>query len=215
MRRPPERKYDVVRDQNLTPEQAAKLEQFREAAKHVTSDDADLIRFLRARQVGPRRQRAGAWRALTQRVQYDIPAALKQLEGAYQWRKEYGADHILENIPASSALVKSIIPHAFHKWDKDGRPMYIERTGRINVPFLLNLVPKKELLHNHVIGLEYQLLRCRQSSAVSAARALAAPCASASLTRLLRRGAAPPAHFFASLARSAASSSSTCVSSWT
>jgi len=94
------------------------------------------------------------------------------------------------------SLPAQLVPAAFHKFDKEGRPMYIERTGNIDIPKydktpcpvlcfalvclteqcarhprdcpfrLMNLVSKSTLTHNHVFGLEYQLQRGRESSEV-------------------------------------------------
>lgn len=118
---------------------------FSAAAAHLTEDKAVLLRFLRARRL-------------------DQAAALEQLEEAMKWRAEVGADTVLDKPAPKAALMKQLVPHAFLGTDKEGRPLYVERTGQIDVPRLLNLMNPSELELNHTAGYEHQLRRCRQNS---------------------------------------------------
>ena len=47
-------------------------------------------------------------------------------------------------------------PHCYHKTDKQGRPIYIERIGKCNVPALLE-VTTEDRIRKHFIK-EYELL---------------------------------------------------------
>jgi hypothetical protein len=47
-------------------------------------------------------------------------------------------------------------PHAHHGFDKQGQPIYIDRTGLLDVESVLELVSKEEVLHSHIIMMEYQ-----------------------------------------------------------
>ena len=47
-------------------------------------------------------------------------------------------------------------PHAHHGFDKRGQPIYIDCTGQLEVESVLEHVTKEEVLHSHIIMMEYQ-----------------------------------------------------------
>ncbi|THH05806.1 hypothetical protein EW145_g4537 [Phellinidium pouzarii] len=76
---------------------------------------ATPVRFLRARK-------------------WDVAAAKQMLLDVEKWRKEIDADHIAKNFDFyERAEVIKYYPQYYHKQDKDGRPLYIERLGLINI----------------------------------------------------------------------------------
>lgn len=77
-------------------------------------NDADLLRFLRARK-------------------WDLKGAADQLNAQLQWRKKNDVDYILDNPPAISKLFKKILPGHLGLFDKFGRPVIINCPGRANV----------------------------------------------------------------------------------
>ena len=56
-------------------------------------------------------------------------------------RKKYHADSVIKNPPkALLELHKVIVPHNYHGFDKEGRPILIQKIGNINVELLSDYV---------------------------------------------------------------------------
>ncbi|KAI9461045.1 CRAL-TRIO domain-containing protein [Russula earlei] len=81
-------------------------------------DDAALLRFLRARK-------------------FDVPKAKAMLLSAEQWRKDVGVDELVRTFEfKEKEEVDKYYPQYYHKIDKDGRPVYIERLGKLDIKAL-------------------------------------------------------------------------------
>jgi len=91
-------------------------------------DDAMLLRFLRARK-------------------FDHVKTKVMLLDAEQWRKEFGVDDIVKNFDfKEKEEVDKYYPQYYHKTDKDGRPVYIERLGQLDIKALYNATtPDRQL----------------------------------------------------------------------
>ena len=121
---------------NLDEEQQSALEQLRDiltAKLYVLRlDDSTLLRFLRARK-------------------FDVNLACEMYENCEMWRKEFGADSILEDFHyEEKPLVAQYYPQYYHKTDKDGRPVYVEELGAVNLPELLKITTQERMLKNLV-----------------------------------------------------------------
>jgi len=91
-------------------------------ADHISQQHADpsqwpqheLIRFLRARDM-------------------NLKKATKMFHNYIRWRLTFGASH-LATFPTMPflPLIRSILCDRYHKWDKHGRPLYIQRSGLID-----------------------------------------------------------------------------------
>jgi len=93
-----------------------------------------LIRFLRARKG-------------------DIQKATKMIKEDICWRKEVGADTILDTIRSSCKFfddLNSYYPGKAHKLDKLGIPVYYERIGLVDTPGILKIVPKDDIVKYHI-----------------------------------------------------------------
>eukprot|EP00898_Chlorokybus_atmophyticus_P001345 jgi/Chlat1/2210/Chrsp17S02773 len=67
----------------------------------------------------------------------DPHAAAEALARTKAWRKEYGADTLLQDFEYPEwAKVYEIYPHGHHQTDKLGHPVYIERLGRLDTSAL-------------------------------------------------------------------------------
>jgi len=127
---------------NLTTQEQQILTQFR---KDLTDDgwivpdrhdDATLLRFLRARK-------------------FDLVKAKEMFIAAEKWRKEFGVDDIVENFKFTEKEdVNTYYPQYYHKTDKEGRPIYIEQLGRLDVDKLYSITTSDRLLQRLV--LEYE-----------------------------------------------------------
>ncbi|KAG0240321.1 hypothetical protein BGW41_007034 [Actinomortierella wolfii] len=129
-------------------------------------DDAELMRFIVARS-------------------YDLAGAKAQLLGSLEWRKTNKVDELpipgpnnsngvmyavrgwhsvpdanieagQPNVPEHAIrLQKYMGGSALHKWDKAGRPIYIERMGQHNVKGLAKNVTTEELVDYHIRCTEF------------------------------------------------------------
>ncbi|EGO04178.1 hypothetical protein SERLA73DRAFT_173602 [Serpula lacrymans var. lacrymans S7.3] len=99
-------------------------------------DDATLLRFLRARK-------------------FDVPKAKAMLLAQEQWRKDFGVDDIVKNFTFDEKEeLDKIYPQFYHKMDKDGRPIYIERLGYLDIKRLHEITSKERQLQRLVFEYE-------------------------------------------------------------
>ena len=129
---------------DLSESQQAMLDYFRNWIKeesitdHPQYDDYYLLRFLRARQ-------------------FDWEKTKLMFTNFLEWRKTMEVDNILnvrnsmtQNIFKTfkfdeAEKVKEIYPHGYHGIDKQGRPIYIERLGNLNLDTLMSLMTEERL----------------------------------------------------------------------
>jgi hypothetical protein len=97
----------------------------------------------------------------------DVAAAEKQLRKMLSWRGDNDIDTMLERPPPADAfaLLAKVIPGCLHGTDKRGRPLYIERSGGVDVARLFNLVQPSDANYHHTYGVELMMKLCRESSA--------------------------------------------------
>lgn len=144
---------------NLTPQQQEALDKLRAEIQQEgwfvpeRMGDAMLLRFLRARR-------------------FDVAKAKEMLKNAEQWRKDFGVDDIVENFDfKEKAEVDKYYPQFYHKTDKDGRPIYIERLGKLDVKALNAITTTERQLKRLVF--EYE--RCVTDRFPACSRAVGHP----------------------------------------
>ncbi|KAI0084214.1 CRAL-TRIO domain-containing protein [Irpex rosettiformis] len=127
---------------NLSVEQQHILDKFRRSIQEEgwfveeRMDDATLLRFLRARK-------------------FDFEKAKIMLKSAEEWRKSFGVDQLTENFDfKEKALVDKYYPQYYHKMDKDGRPIYIEKLGKLDIKALYQITTQERQLQRLVFEYE-------------------------------------------------------------
>lgn len=130
----------------LTADQQKALTELKSLASAVEgTDEHELLRFLRARKFDPK-------------------AALQQLVKYKAWRKENKVDELLNKPLPRQDVVKKLISANYHGFDKQGRPVYIEKTGAIPPKAVVAYLTDNELITGHIWGQEYQIQRCAEQS---------------------------------------------------
>ncbi|KAJ7123164.1 CRAL-TRIO domain-containing protein [Mycena epipterygia] len=111
--------------------------------------DATMLRFLRARK-------------------FDVPKAKEMFINNEKWRKEMDVDGIVKNFEFPELpIVDKYYPQYYHKSDKDGRPVYIERLGQLDLKQLYAATTQERQIKRLI--LEYEKFLTERLPACSAA----------------------------------------------
>lgn len=103
-------------------------------------------------------------------IKYLIAAYFDSAKGAQsyldyrKWRTEYKVEALLQGAPPFDDLARKLIPHGYIGNDKEGRPVYYEKTGKIRVNELLQLLSAEDFIKSHVYGMESLMRKMEESS---------------------------------------------------
>ncbi|OJJ51444.1 hypothetical protein ASPZODRAFT_56802 [Penicilliopsis zonata CBS 506.65] len=130
---------------HTTSEQDEKVAQLRSELEQLgyteRLDTLTMLRFLRARKFNVEAAKTMYFRFIE----------------CEKWRKEFGTDTLAATFEyKEKADVFKFYPQYYHKTDKDGRPVYIEKLGKIDLNAMYKITTADRMLQNLVT--EYEKL---------------------------------------------------------
>jgi len=116
---------------DCSPEQLQALAQFRNkviamGCPNPPYDDAYLLRFLRARK-------------------FDLKDTMEMWTNYINWRREKKVDEVYKMEISGMKEAKQYYPHLYFRTDKLGRPIFIERVGKIHFDKMMKIVSLEQI----------------------------------------------------------------------
>jgi len=89
----------------------------------------------------------------------NVDEAIDAYTKMVEWRKESGVDKMLIEEDPNEHVFQCICPHRHHGVDRDGHPIYLERTGQVRVNEVLKHVTEDDIVTRHVRFMEHMVHR--------------------------------------------------------
>merc|ERR1719204_1119250 len=106
----------------------------------------DLVRFLKATD----------WDIKAAQTQYDASCAFRDEHIEWIYNKDGEID-----IDPNEEIFSSLTEHAYYGFDNDGRPIYIEKSGRVKVHDLMRELGSEKIINRHIRHCEIIMQRIK------------------------------------------------------
>ena len=102
-------------------------------------DDLFYLRFLRARK-------------------FDLVKTMEMFKKYLKWRIDMKVDELLTSYELENLFeIKNVYPHGYHRTDKIGRPVYIERYNQTDVKALFKITTEDKMVKYYIKQYERQI----------------------------------------------------------
>jgi hypothetical protein len=106
--------------------------------------DQQLLRFLRARK-------------------FDLEKSIEMFIKHRNWYVQNDIQKYPDVFPHKALALAELVPSAYIGFDREGHPVQIERTGKMDVPTILSAVSGAAMLEGFIWGQQTQIRRCEES----------------------------------------------------
>jgi len=88
---------------------------------------------------------------------FDVKKTVHAFLNYIQWRADNKVDTILSSSVPKIDIIQKLVPYRYSGFDKSGRPLYIEKTGKLQVEAVSDtrVITPEEFLASHIWGMEY------------------------------------------------------------
>jgi len=131
----------------LDAEQRRTLLEFKESNVEKKMELIDYYRFLKA-------------------TEWDVPAAQKQFDSSWDFREEHKKWIFTEEgkiaADPDEEQFSALSEHAYYGFDKEGRPIYIEKSGRVKVHDMMRELGAEKIVNRHIRHCEIIIQRIKE-----------------------------------------------------
>jgi len=105
----------------------------------------ELLRFLRA-------------------CKWDLATTQATYRDYLQFRVDWHVDTVLDSLPFNVELLRRCVGSHAVGFDKEGRPIYIEKSGHLHIDLLLTCATDEDVLNGHFFQQENSIQRCAEGA---------------------------------------------------
>lgn len=94
---------------------------------------------------------------------WNVSNAVQAYSAYLKWRAEKKVDNVHDSVPNKMDTITKLVSYAYCGFDREGRPIYWEKTGKSHAQAIMANVTVEEFVETHVWGFETMVKRAKES----------------------------------------------------